>query len=591
MGDNFFGAVKNIVIGILCVVGIISLCQKDMRDKLMDTAKEKIVAVEEKIDNVTELPGELLQKIDLPDLNLSLPFLPSLPSLAVSQDPSRPAYGLGSCDTLSGRVCVVAFFLDDSEARWTEEEMESVKASFLKPGIEYVMNHASLYNQDLTLSLLTYPASFDGFFSARYQLDASGDPVPSGSLGEAEAAVLQTIARNLGYKTAEKMHKAFQDLHGDKQIAYIVLPKKPGYNYSAVARDPDYNDLTEYMVLYPQDVYGDPQVPNELVYHLLSLFGAGFSNESVNDREPTYSVAARLYPYSAMFGGKNAEHRFLDPYTAYAVGWIDTLPRENAEKDRNLTETVVSESYRNDYNKGTCRTLTGEIAVVTIFVDDNESSWSREQAETFQHEFVTTGLDFLTKQAAKWGHTLTFQPGMYFTQPEQGISVRYPDIMETSASSFQADVADYAAMSLGFPSKTELYHYVRESAGTEQVIILFALNKTGRSFAVSDHDTNANDTLEYCVVFRKNWDTGKKEAAAIVPHEILHLFGAEDLYKEPTDGSRAGKAKIAKKHFPKDVMFQNNIKISSNNVDAFTAYAVGWSNTLPEVCLSKKWLS
>jgi hypothetical protein len=44
MGDNFFGAVKNIVIGILCVVGIVSLCQKDMRDKLMDTAKEKILS-------------------------------------------------------------------------------------------------------------------------------------------------------------------------------------------------------------------------------------------------------------------------------------------------------------------------------------------------------------------------------------------------------------------------------------------------------------------------------------------------------------------------------------------------------------------
>lgn len=591
MGDNFFGALKNIVIGILCAIGIISLCQEDIRDKLKDTAKEKIVAVEGKIDKAKELPGEILQKIDLPDLNLSLPSLPSLPSLTLSQDSSRPAYGLGSCDTLSGKVCVVAFFLDDSEAQWTTEEMESVKTSFLKPGMEYVMNHASMYNQDLTLSLLTCSAAFDGFFSARYQLDASGKPVPSGSLGEAEAAVLQTIARDLGYKTPEKMHKAFQELHGDDQIAYVVLPKKPGYNYSTVARDPDYNDLIEYMVLYPQDAHGNPQVPNELVFHLLSLFGAGFSNESVDDREPTYSVAARLYPNSVMFGGKYSDYRFLDPYTAYTVGWIDTLPRENAEKDRNLTETVVSDPYRSSYNKGTCRTLSGEIAVVTVYVDDAESSWSREQAETFQHEFVTTGLDFLTKQADKWGHTLTFQPGMYLTQPEQGISVRYPGIMESSASSFQTDVADYAAMSLGFLSKTELYHYVRESAGTDQLIILFALNKTGRSFAVSDYDTNANDTIEYCVVFRKNWDTGKKDVPALIPHEILHLFGAEDLYKEPTDGSRAGKAKIAKKHFPKDVMFQNNAKISSNKVDDFTAYAVGWSNTLPEVCLSEKWLS
>ena len=77
----------------------------------------------------------------------------------------------------------------------------------------------------------------------------------------------------------------------------------------------------------------------------------------------------------------------------------------------------------------------------------------------------------------------------------------------------------------------------------------------------------------------------------MISHEVLHLFGAEDLYKEQTDGSRAGRAKIAKKYFPKDIMFTTQKKISSNKVDAFTAYAIGWSNALPEVCLKDTWMS
>ena len=71
---------------------------------------------------------------------------------------------------------------------------------------------------------------------------------------------------------------------------------------------------------------------------------------------------------------------------------------------------------------------------------------------------------------------------------------------------------------------------------------------------------------------------GRTTAAATYAHEILHLFGAGDLYF-PYDRV-ARRKEMARRAFPDDVMRRVDYDIATLSVGPFTAFRVGWLDEL-----------
>ena len=71
--------------------------------------------------------------------------------------------------------------------------------------------------------------------------------------------------------------------------------------------------------------------------------------------------------------------------------------------------------------------------------------------------------------------------------------------------------------------------------------------------------------------------------SSVTVHEMLHLFGAEDLYKG------ASRKSLAKKLYPADIMLAANYDVDTNNIGEATAFYVGWTNDVPEVIHDKNW--
>ena len=88
-----------------------------------------------------------------------------------------------------------------------------------------------------------------------------------------------------------------------------------------------------------------------------------------------------------------------------------------------------------------------------------------------------------------------------------------------------------------------------------QVAILLLVNKDGRSHAGIDFSDDNGDDVECTTIFSSLM--GHKTAS--VNHELLHLFGAEDLYEEKSTGENAARAAIAKIHYPNDIMLAGSI--------------------------------
>ena len=90
---------------------------------------------------------------------------------------------------------------------------------------------------------------------------------------------------------------------------------------------------------------------------------------------------------------------------------------------------------------------------------------------------------------------------------------------------------------------------------------------------------------EHCIVFSRDLNSAQNGPdgwqAAVIAHELLHLYGAEDFY---VSSSRKILAKI---YYPNDIMLSASYDIDTNTIDSATAFYIGWLDIVPNV-LNKK---
>jgi hypothetical protein len=239
---------------------------------------------------------------------------------------------------------------------------------------------------------------------------------------------------------------------------------------------------------------------------------------------------------------------------------------------------------RPSYRQGICRNLKGKPVVVLLFADDEESLWTKEEIISFTNDGVMPALGFLKREAERWGVELDFQVESH-SSALTGYNLSYAGVMPTkSKEAIKVKIMEHMAGDLGFNSAWNLYSYMQSQYPTQEIIFLTILNKDGRSYASQLVDVGYNRHVEHCVLYAKSSSAGKY-LPQMVAHEILHLFGAEDLYAENATQEIED---ITKKEFPNDIMW-TYLDHWENQVEAFTAYAIGWTSEIPEVCNLEEW--
>lgn len=203
-------------------------------------------------------------------------------------------------------------------------------------------------------------------------------------------------------------------------------------------------------------------------------------------------------------------------------------------------------------DKGMSRRLRGKVAVELVFVADRETVWTQEEMDDFYHTYRTATLD-LSRQAAAAGVTLTFSttvgrflfsgklhPGNVAECVEKKV---YPQYLKKQ----------------GFDTNRTYVAVRKASWNADEVAVIFVLERQFRAFAMPGQDK------EFCCLTQN-------DDVHAVAHELLHLFGAIDLYFPYHIYG------LTMKNFPKSIM----CSYEGNEVDPLTGYLVGWSSFLPE---------
>lgn len=245
-----------------------------------------------------------------------------------------------------------------------------------------------------------------------------------------------------------------------------------------------------------------------------------------------------------------------------------TVPAQLA-KSEGVPARLMKSNQSSKRNTGSAGTMSGRIHVYHIFASDLNSTWEQTEREDvltrMQHAY-----QFIQRQSRRHGIELEFSDEIARPVTYQGNLPRSTFVNPKWTEHIIKEASE--------DSSVDLTKRLKRRTNADSVISCLHIDKPALSYNLAFYANVAPEfAAERMVCFSQYPDT-RPTAAATYAHEILHLFGAGDLYF-PYDKSESRKD-IAKRLFPNDVMFRVDYNLDRLNVGPFTAYRIGWRDTL-----------
>ncbi len=220
-------------------------------------------------------------------------------------------------------------------------------------------------------------------------------------------------------------------------------------------------------------------------------------------------------------------------------------------------------------NTGSAKKLDGLVYIYHLFISDEQSSWSDIDKRQVKQK-LRDGYDFITFQSRKHGAKVTFVDEF---GPDLKLSLPIPTDAHANPSWTEMAIQQACGM-----TGQETVKRIQRETNPDNVILCLHVNKPALSYNLAYYaPVSQRYTAERMVCFSAYPD-GRETSAATYAHEVLHLFGAGDLYF-PYDELSIRKER-AQRLFPNDVMYRVDYDMSQLNVGPFTAYRIGWTDHL-----------
>lgn len=208
--------------------------------------------------------------------------------------------------------------------------------------------------------------------------------------------------------------------------------------------------------------------------------------------------------------------------------------------------------------------LPEKVLVYTVFMSEGECAPAvRKQATAAVEE----ALGWVHRQAESHGRTLSF---ILETAGQDGAAVHGPVPEDyDSAGSADVDVDALLGADPACPDTASLLAHAEDEMGCDHVMVLAVVDAKGRSYA---QRRLGSPLLGAAILFKGN---DARFGSGMVAHEVLHLFGAVDLYPPCQE---EGDAAFIRENYPKEVMCDNGYPAGELCICPLTAWAVRFTD-------------
>lgn len=217
-------------------------------------------------------------------------------------------------------------------------------------------------------------------------------------------------------------------------------------------------------------------------------------------------------------------------------------------------------------NKGSATKLRGRIYVLSVFVSTGE--WSGAEKNKLFEE-VKQAEAWLKKQAARYGSSISFVNGNYGLSNTVRVN-QLPNDAETG-DRWSHNVRN-VMNAVGWSNANDFVDWAKQNEKVDHVVLLVFCNGKGRSYALPYVENSDRSFLEGAILFKES-TRGSVTRASTIAHEMLHLFGAWDLYKED-DRPQKMQDKV-NSEYPNEIMVTTHQDIGKYNMSELTAWRVG----------------
>ncbi len=245
--------------------------------------------------------------------------------------------------------------------------------------------------------------------------------------------------------------------------------------------------------------------------------------------------------------GKDYDNNYDNDYGNPFVG--DGNSDEVQDNNGNTDNEFASHIYLECKNIGDCRELKGKIAVLTVFVDEDNITWSQSDMQTVKNN-QRSEMAELKSEAGRYG--VSFDTELLY------YNAKMARVLDTDKSDLWKD--DVIATT-GFENYSTAYNWALKTTGADECVIAFYFNRDGRAFAYQIESGWGN---EFMILFAVDSNA--------FAHELTHVFGSKDLYfPDKVEES-------AKRIFGESIMLDSSVR----KVDSLTAYLIGWTDVLSD---------
>ena len=230
-------------------------------------------------------------------------------------------------------------------------------------------------------------------------------------------------------------------------------------------------------------------------------------------------------------------------------------------------------SPRSSYGLGSARYLSGKNLLYSLFVDTTESNWEEEEKK-----------EVLSKLEVAAGYI------------ENSAKQYQEDVQLVFNWQENADLKGEAAVDFSISDTAYFEDRLDEAIAfwVENIVDFEALMKEYKAEGIAILVFVDNPVSSYAIVFdgtdnpKESVILAGEEVPAAYAHEILHVFGAHDLYKDAEYTNEV--ADYVKEAYPLEIMYTvadgNGRKLNDrivNIVSPITAYHLGWIDYTEEI--------
>ncbi|MEO1258639.1 MAG: hypothetical protein AAFZ15_07570 [Bacteroidota bacterium] len=228
-----------------------------------------------------------------------------------------------------------------------------------------------------------------------------------------------------------------------------------------------------------------------------------------------------------------------------------------------FTSSSVGQVQRSvDENSGK---LEGKATFMTIFVDTSEDIWESEERDHFFREFEKS-QEWIVDQAFGYGQEVEFDNNAFLFDNQEIIFVDAINMGENSPR----EIVRKIVHKRGYNSFKEFLKRNRYDGPISKLKIVLFVKSRGRSHA---YKRRSIDNVDIAVVYCQS-TFGMRTDQYVMSHEILHQFGAWDLYHGESQTKES--AEKAKELYPNSIMINTYKNRSELEIDRLTAWRIGW---------------